>query len=156
MTKTLVLAVGDVSRADEGAGIHALRYLKDHYDLPETAYFDAGTPSATLAAETAAADILIVFNTTQFDADPGTIRVFEDDEVDLANLIEIGRLDGKLPAHWALISIQPGPPASGGSLSETVRRSLPKAAGNAATLIQRWRRSGSVFSTGLHSLPNSV
>ncbi|MDH3336336.1 MAG: hydrogenase maturation protease [Gammaproteobacteria bacterium] len=156
MTKTLVLAVGDVSSADESAGAHAMRYLKDHYDLPDTAYLDAGTPSVTLAAEIAAADILIVFNTAQLDADPGTIRIFEDDDVDLADLIEVDRLDNKLPTHCALISIQPGQTGSGGSLSETVRRSLPKAAGNAATLIQRWRRSESVFSTGLHSLPNSV
>ncbi len=147
-TKTLVVAVGNVQRADEGAGVHALRYLRKHYDLPGTSYIEADTAGSTLAAEVAAADHLIILDAAQIDADPGTIRVVEG--VDLADL------DGKLPARYALISIQPGQPGSGGSLSETVRRSLPKAAGNAATLIQRWRRSESVFSTGLHSLPNSV
>ncbi len=156
MTKTLVVAVGDVQRADEGAGVHTLRYLKKHYDLPGTSYIEADTSGSSLAAEVAAADHVIILNAAQIDAIPGTVRVLEGEDVDLGKLVDLADLDGKLPARYALISIQPGQPASGGSLSETVRRSLPKAAGNAATLIQRWRRSESVFSTGLHSLPNSV
>ena len=55
MVNTLVLGVGNVLLADEGAGVHAMRYLQDHYDLPNTTYLDAGTLSFTLAADIAEA-----------------------------------------------------------------------------------------------------
>lgn len=156
MTKVLVLGVGDVQLADQGVGVHAMRYLRAHYDLPGTTYIEAATLSPALAADIAAADSMIIFNAAQINGDPGTIRVLEDDEVDLAALMSGIALEGKWPTPIATISVQPGQPASGASLSETVRRSMPRAAGNAATLIHRWRRRESVYSTGLHSLPNSV
>lgn len=156
MTSALVLGLGDVHLADQGAGVHAMHYLREHYDLPDTAYADASTASASLAAAIAAADNIIIFNAAQIDASPGTVRVVEKDVADLADLIDTVALDGPLPARFALISIQPGKPGTGDALSEPVRRSMPKAAGNAATLIYRWQRDESVFSTGLHCLPNSV
>jgi len=82
VTNTLVLGVGNTLLADEGAGVHAMRYLKDHYDLPDTTYLDAGTLSFTLAADIAEADNLIVFDAAQIGAEPGDIKVFQNDEVD--------------------------------------------------------------------------
>jgi len=155
MTSVLVLGIGDIHLADLGVGVHAMRYLREHYDLPDTAYADAGSASTSLSAAMAAADDLIIFNAAEIDETPGTVRVFDNDAADLADLIDVALLKGQLPKRYALISIQPGEPGSGDSLSEPVRRSMPKAAGTAATLVYRWRRSESVFSTGLHSLANS-
>lgn len=154
MTNTLVLGVGNVLLADEGAGVHAMRYLKDHYDLPDTTYLDAGTLSFTLAADIAEADHLIVFDAAQIEADPGDIKVFQDEEVDeflksgrcsvhevgFADLMDIARLEGYLPKRYALIGIQPERLGWGEALSETVRRSMPRAAGNAAALIHKWKQ----------------
>ena len=154
MTSTLVLGVGNILLADEGAGVHAMRYLKDNYDLPDTTYLDAGTLSFTLAADIARADQLIVFDAAQIDAKPGDVKVFQDDEVDeflksgrcsvhevgFADLMDIARLEGCLPEHYALIGIQPEQLGWGESPSETVRRSMPRAAGNAAALIHKWKR----------------
>ena len=154
MTRTLVMGVGNTLLADEGAGVHAMRYLKDHYDLPDTTYLDAGTLSFTLAADIAAADNLIVFDAAQIKAEPGTVKVFQDDEVDeflrsgrcsvhevgFADLMDIARLEGYLPERYALIGIQPEQLGWGDSPSETVRRAMPKAAGNAAALIHKWAR----------------
>jgi len=154
MANTLVLGVGNVLLADEGAGVHAMRYLRDHYDLPNTTYLDAGTLSFTLAADIAEADNLIVFDAAQIDAEPGTVRVFEDKEVDdflmsgrcsvhevgFADLMDIARLEGHLPQRYALIGIQPETLGWGDAPSEIVRRSMPLAAGNAAALIHRWAR----------------
>lgn len=159
MTNTLVLGVGNVLLADEGAGVHAMRYLKDHYDLPDTTYLDAGTLSFTLAADIAEADHLIVFDAAQIDAEPGDIRVFQDEEVDdflksgrcsvhevgFADLMDIARLEGYLPKRYALIGIQPERLGWGESLSETVRRSMPRAAGNAASLIHKWKQPKSAM-----------
>jgi hydrogenase maturation protease len=154
MANTLVLGVGNTLLADEGAGVHAMRYLQKHYDLPETTYLDAGTLSFTLAGDIAEADNLIVFDAAQIDAEPGDIRVFEGEQVDdflrsgrcsvhevgFADLMDIARLEGNLPQHYALIGIQPETLGWGDAPSEIVRRSMPRAAGNAAVLIHKWAR----------------
>ena len=154
MTNTLVLGVGNVLLADEGAGVHAMRYLKDHYDLQGVEYIDAGTLSFTLASDIAAADHLVVFDAAQIGAAPGGIRVFEDAEVDdflrsgkcsvhevgFADLMDIARLEGYLPERYALIGIQPETLGWGETPSESVRRALPRAAANAAALVHKWRR----------------
>jgi len=154
MTRTLVMGVGNVLLADEGAGVHAMRYLADHYDLPDTTYLDAGTLSFTLAADIADADQLIVFDAAQIDSEPGDVRVFEDGEVDdflksgrcsvhevgFADLMDIARLEGYLPERYALIGIQPEQLGWGDHPSETVRRAMPRAAGNAAALIHKWKK----------------
>ena len=154
MSHTLVMGVGNILLADEGAGVHAMRYLADHYDLPDTTYLDAGTLSFTLAADIAEADHLIVFDAAQIDEEPGTVRVFQDAEVDeflksgkgsvhevgFADLMDIARLEDYLPEHYALIGIQPEKLGWGEFPSETIRRAMPKAAGNAATLIHKWKK----------------
>ena len=154
MTSTLVLAVGDIAHADEGAAIHAMRYLKNHYDLPDTTYLAAAVPDKSLAADIAATDNLIIIDAAHFDAAPGTVQVFEDGGVDevlgseqsgkretrIAELMAYLRETGELPVRYALIGIQPGARTSGETLTEPVRRSMPRVAGNAATLVYRWRR----------------
>lgn len=154
MTSTLVLGVGNVLLADEGAGVHALRYLKDHYDLHGVKYLDAGTLSFTLASDIADADHMIVFDAAQIGAEPGGIKVLEDEEVDeflrsgkcsvhevgFADLMDIARLEDYLPERYALIGIQPETLGWGEAPSESVRRALPRAAANAAALVHKWRR----------------
>ena len=154
MTGTLVLGVGNTLLADEGAGVHAMRYLEKHYDLRDVTFLDAGTLSFTLASDIAEADQLIVFDAAQVGTAPGGIRVFQDAEVDeflrsgkcsvhevgFADLMDIARLEGYLPERYALIGIQPETLGWGEKPSETVRRALPRAAANAAALIHKWRR----------------
>lgn len=156
MTRTLVLGVGNVLLADEGAGVHAMRYLKDHYDLSGVTYIDAGTLSFTLASDIADADHLVVFDAAQLGAAPGAIKVLQGEDVDeflksgkcsvhevgFADLMDIARLEGYLPTRYALIGIQPETLGWGEFPSEAVRRSLPRAAANAAALIHKWRRPG--------------
>jgi len=154
MISTLVLGVGNTLLADEGAGVHAMRYLKDHYDLHDVTYLDAGTLSFTLAADIAEADHMIVFDAAQIGTEPGGIKVLQDDEVDeflksgkcsvhevgFADLMDIARLEGYLPTRYALIGIQPETLGWGEFPSETVRRALPRAAANAAALVHKWRK----------------
>jgi hydrogenase maturation protease len=154
VTSTLVLGVGNSLLADEGAGIHAMRYLEKHYDLTDVTYIDAGTLSFTLASDIADADHLIVFDAAQIGTAPGGIKVLQDEEVDeflksgkcsvhevgFADLMDIARLEGYMPERYALIGIQPETLGWGESPSEPVRRALPRAAANAAALVQRWRR----------------
>jgi hydrogenase maturation protease len=153
MSKTLVLGVGNVLLTDEGAGVHAMQYLRDHHDLPDTTFLDGGTLSFTLAADIADADNLVVFDAAQFDAAPGDVRVFEGaaldtflrsgrrsvHEVGFSDLMDIARLEGTLPVHYALIGIQPGELGWGENPGAAVTHALPVAATRAAALILRWR-----------------
>ena len=154
VTNTLVLGVGNVLLADEGAGVHAMRYLQNHYDLKGVTSLDAGTLSFTLAADIAEADHMIVLDAAQLGAEPGGIKVLQDEEVDeflksgkgsvhevgFADLMDIARLEGHLPKRYALIGIQPETLGWGEFPSETVRRALPRAAANAAALVHKWRQ----------------
>jgi hydrogenase maturation protease len=71
MKKTLVLGVGNTLLADEGAGVHAMRYLRNQFaSLPETEFLDAGTLSFTLVDDIASTDNLIIFDAAQLDAAP--------------------------------------------------------------------------------------
>ena len=153
-THTLVLGVGNVLLADEGAGVHAMRYLEDNHDCPDTLFLDGGTLSFTLAADIAEADNLIVFDAAQFNAAAGEVRVLENAEVDaflksgrcsvhevgFADLMDIARLEGTLPRHYALIGIQPEQFGWGDAPGEAVTRAIPHAAHEAAALIDRWAK----------------
>lgn len=161
MTGTLVLGVGNILLADEGAGVHAMRYLEDTHDLPDTEFLDGGTLSFTLAADIAEAENLIVFDAAQLDAEPGAIRVFEDEEMDeflrsgrrsvhevgFADLIDIARLEGTLPRHYALIGIQPEQLGWGEAPGAAVTRAIPEAAERAAALVEKWKQSEEAAAT---------
>jgi hydrogenase maturation protease len=152
MTRTLVLGVGNILLADEGAGVHAMHYLEEHYDLPNTTFLDAGTLSFSLATDIADADNMIVFDAAQLGIEPGEVRVFEGPDMDeflvsgrrsvhevgFSDLMDIARLEEVLPQRYALIGIQPEKLGWGDAPSETVRRAFPRAAANAAALIFRW------------------
>ena len=153
MTSTLVLGVGNTLLADEGAGVHALNYLAQHYDdLPNTEFLDAGTLSFTLAADIADADNLLVFDAAQLDDEPAAIRVFEGaafdgflisgrrsvHEVGFADLMDIARLQDCLPGNRALIGIQPEVLGWGENPGDKVAAAIPEAAALAADMIRRW------------------
>jgi hydrogenase maturation protease len=154
MYRTVVLGVGNTLLSDEGAGVHAMRYLQAHSDpTGPTEYVDAGTLSFTLAADIAAADNLIVFDAARIGAEPGTVHVYEGEdfdaflqsgrlsvhEVGFADLMDIARLQDCLPRNRALIGIQPEVLGWGESTGESVTRAIPIAADCAVDLIQRWR-----------------
>ena len=151
--KTLVLGVGNTLLADEGAGVYAMQFLKDEYDLPDTEFLDGGTLSFTLTGAIAEATNLIIFDAAQLDSEPGFVRVFEGaefqdylvsgcrsvHEVGFADLMDIARLLDCLPDNCALIGIQPDILGWGDAPGESVRAALPEAAAQAAALICRWR-----------------
>jgi hydrogenase maturation protease len=150
--KTLVLGVGNTLLADEGAGVHAMHYLKDHYLFPDTKFLDGGTLSFSLAGDIAETNNLIIFDAAQLEAEPGFIRVFEGAELDefllsgcrsvhevgFADLMDITRLQQSLPENYALIGIQPEILGWGDKPGEAVYAALPKAASQAASLIYKW------------------
>jgi hydrogenase maturation protease len=153
MTTTLVLGVGNVLLSDEGAGVHAMRYLAHHHgDLPNTTFIDAGTLSFTLATAMADADNLLILDAAQLGGDAATVRMFEGPafdefltsgrrsvhEVGIADLIDIARLQDCLPVNRALIGIQPEILGWGDAPGPLVAAAIPEVAARAAALLRRW------------------
>lgn len=150
--KTLVLGIGNTLLADEGAGVHAMQFLKDRYDLPDTEFLDGGTQSFTLAEAIAEATNLIIFDAAELDSKPGSVRVFEgtdfDDfllsgcrsvhEIGFADLMDITRLMDCVPENCALIGIQPECVDWGDRPGQAVRDAIPEAAAEGAALISKW------------------
>ena len=151
---TLVLGIGNTLLSDEGTGVHMLDYLRDHFpDLPGVEYLDGGTLSFTLAAWIEEAANLIVVDAAELQAAPGTVQVFRGEamdrfagktkrsvhEVSLGDLLSIAHLTGTLPAHRALIAIQPEMVEWGSSLSDVVANALPGAAQQTVDLIMQWQ-----------------
>lgn len=150
--KTLVLGVGNTLLADEGAGVYAMQFLRDQYDLPDTEYLDGGTQSFILSGAIAEASNLIIFDAAQLDGEPGSVRVFEGDafqdyllsgchgvdEIGFADLMDITRLLDCVPDNCALIGIQPEYVDWSDRPGEAVRNAIPKAAAQGAALICKW------------------
>jgi len=153
MGSTLVLGIGNSLLSDEGAGVHAIRYLETHHpDLPEVSYLDGGTLSFILAAVIEDTDNLIVLDAARLDAEPGAVRCFEGEQMDdfvgtgrlsvhevgLADLLHMARLAGYLPKNRALIGIEPADIDWGMQLSESVSQAIPTVAETAVGLVGAW------------------
>lgn len=152
----LVLGIGNTLLSDEGAGVHAMRRLqRECGELPGVDFIDGGTLSFTLAAPIAAAECLIVIDAAELRDDPGAVRLFLDEEMDLylgnsrkRSVHEVGLLDlmavacltDGLPQRRALIGIQPHHVAWGDEPSAAVAAALPAACAMARELIREWRQ----------------
>ncbi len=118
----LLLGIGNVLFADEGAGVHALRRLsKELKDAASVRCIDAGTLGFALADEVGRCTALIVLDAAQLGKAPGSVAVFEGEHMDRflggrrgRSAHELGLLDalsgaalsGELPLRRALVGIQ--------------------------------------------------
>lgn len=150
---TLILGIGNSLLSDEGLGIRMLDYLRRHFpELPGVTYLDGGTLSFTLAPWIEEADRLIVVDAAELKSAPGTVKVFEGEEMDLfssktkrsvhevslGDLLAIAHLTGSLPEKRTLIAIQPQKIDWGSSLSNPVKRALPVAADHITNQLDLW------------------
>jgi len=156
MSRSLILGIGNTLLSDEGAGVHAVEYLRQHHpNLLKVTYLDGGTLSFSLASCIQETDHLIVIDAAQLNATPGTVRCFEGaemeaylgqgrssvHEVGLLDLLSIALLAGQLPRKRALIGIQPATLDWGDKPSALVRQAIPMAARCALQLLDTWCRN---------------
>ncbi|MGF1643603.1 MAG: HyaD/HybD family hydrogenase maturation endopeptidase [Thiotrichales bacterium] len=155
MAKTLILGIGNTLLSDEGAGVRVVRILADeHTNHPEFEFLDGGTLSFTLAGPVGDAEHLIVVDTADLSAEPGTVRVFRDGamddfigrggkrsvhEVGLEDVLTIARLEGRLPARRALVGIQPQTLDWGEELTPPVAAAVIAACDEVRQLLGQWR-----------------
>ncbi len=153
-TKTLVLGIGNTLLGDEGAGVHAVRQLRQLYgSRSDIEFLDGGTLSFTLAGPIEQADNLIVVDAAELYAPAGTLRVFLNEEMDrflgasrrssvhevsLLDLLSVALLSGRLPRQRALVGIQPMIVDWADGPSEVVARAIPQVCREVISLAGAW------------------
>ncbi|MES9900142.1 MAG: HyaD/HybD family hydrogenase maturation endopeptidase [Sedimenticola sp.] len=150
---TLVLGVGNTLLTDEGVGVHVINHLAStHSDYPRVSFVDGGTLSFTLAQLLAENRRLIVVDAARTGDAPGSVVVFEDDEMDryltgnrqsvhevgLVDLLDIARLSDHYPSHRALVGIEPESIDWGEQPSAVVAPAVTTAAEQVMALIRKW------------------
>ena len=153
MRETLVIGVGNILLTDDGAGICAMRQLRDSKPaLANTQFLDAGTLNFMLSTEIERADNLIIFDAADLGEEPGAVQCFLNEELDdflcsgsrsaheigIADLMDFARLLDRIPSNRALIGLQPEIIDWGEWLSESVEAAIPEAVSLARRLINEW------------------
>jgi hydrogenase maturation protease len=152
-SRVVVLGIGNSLLADDGVGVHAIRCLREALPEPGIDWIDAGTLNFTLLPYLDNARALVVIDAAELGEKPGTVRVYQGAEMDqmvgagrrnsvheagLADLLAMARLKDCLPAHRALITVQPQRIDWGEALSPPVAAALPGICERARLLAQRW------------------
>lgn len=118
---TAVLGIGNLLLRDEGAGIHAIRALRDRFTPPEgLELIDGGTMGLDLLPYIEGRERLLIVDAANFGAPPGTIEVLEGDrvrrfldskfsvhQIGLPDMLFAAEFQGNLPPEVCIVGIQP-------------------------------------------------
>lgn len=154
--KVLVLGIGNTLLSDEGVGVHVIQALGQGplAGLDDVELLDGGTLSFTLAGPIQDADALIVVDAAQLKSSPGTLRVFQGEDMDrfltsnrkssvhevgLTDLRAIAMLAGHWPERRAMVAIQPEKVDWGEFPTQPVAAAIPEACERIESLIGGWR-----------------
>jgi len=136
--RTLVLALGNPIRSDDGVGIAALRLLEEDPRVRgEVLLLEGGTKGLELVSYISGMSRLLVLDAVDVGATAGTIVCIHGAELGsipgkgnvhdlaLADILNALRLLGQEPRETVLLGVQPGTTELGTSLSKSVESSLP-------------------------------
>lgn len=156
--RALVLGIGNPLIGDDGLGIHVIRDLlarRASVPLPEgdIEILDGGTLGYLLLDRVDGLDGLIVVDAANIGAEPGELRVFQDEEMDrflsdnqtssvhevgLVDLMQMLSLTGKTPRRRALVGVQPAVIDWNMALSPAVAPSMLKASNAIVDILSIW------------------
>ena len=149
-----VLGVGNSLMTDDGVGVHALRHFRAACADPEIDCLDAGTVGLALMSRLGNLDGLIAIDAMRLGKPPGALTILEDDAMDahlrqhhgsvhelgLSDIMDALRLAGDLPAHRALVGIEPEWIDWGTEPSAVVAARIPDAVDAIYSLIRSWKQ----------------
>ena len=152
--RVTVLGIGSVLCRDDGVGIHVVRALAgrvpDGVDL-----VDGGTLGFSLLEEVCGRAGLIIVDAARLDLPPGTVRVYQDGDMDtfvrrpgplsvhevsVSELLDLARLRDELPGRRAIVAIQPEALDWGDQPAASVRAAIPEAADRVLGVLREWGR----------------
>lgn len=151
--RTLILGVGNVLWADEGAGPRSIELLLRRLNLSAAEVVDGGTQGLYLLPMVTEAQRLLLFDAVDLGLPPGEVVVLEGEAIfsaftggilslhqtSLHDLLAAAYLVGWQPEHVALIGIQAMDTENwGGDLSQPVAAALGEAIDRAEKILLRW------------------
>lgn len=149
----LVLGLGNLLLADDGAGLELLRQVEAlHGGDPQLEFVDGGTQGLALLGLLEGRRALLVLDAVALKAPPGTVHHLADPlqqaadkggtahESSAGSLLAAARLLGELPPAVELLGIEPGELNTRIGLSARVDAALPAALARAGEVLSRLRR----------------
>ena len=147
-----VLGIGNVILRDEGFGVRVVEYLAAQYDFPdEVQLVDGGTLGIELTQYVTGTDKLLIIDSINGGAQPGTVFRFADDEirahfatklsaheVGIQDVLTMLELTGRRIPHTVVIGAQPYDIGAGVGLSERMQKLLPAMAAHALCELTAW------------------
>lgn len=89
-----VLGIGNLIVADEGFGVHTVRYLEENYEFPENVVvMDGGTAGIYMSPFLEECDPVIVIDVVDIDAEPGSMHYYSNEDV------KAGKLSTRMSPH---------------------------------------------------------
>jgi len=161
--RVLVMGVGNTLLQDDGIGVHVTESLRTAFPGtaaapdPEFDLIDGGTIGLSLLPDIEDAAAVIVVDASEIGEAPGTLRIFQDREIDqqlsgkrrtvhevaLADLFAAAAIRGRSPARRALVAIQPASTDLGLDLTPEVQAAIPRAREAIIGLARQWRAEAS-------------
>ena len=154
MTRSVaIVGVGNNLLTDDGAGIHALNVFAEQNTDDDVDCIDGGTVGLGLLDRLGGLQGLIALDAMILGKPPGSVTVLEGEDMDLhlrrqrgsvhelglSDLLDALRLRGELPAHRALVGIEPADMDWGTEPTDVVAAALPEASARVQELVRRWR-----------------
>jgi len=89
-----ILGIGNLLVSDEGFGVHAVRYLEEHYQFPDNVIVkDGGTAGIYMSPFLEECDPVIVIDVVDIDAEPGSMHYYSKEDV------KAGKISTRMSPH---------------------------------------------------------
>lgn len=147
-----VLGIGNVILSDEGFGVRVAEYLEARYDFPENVQvLDGGTLGIELTQYITGTKKLLILDSINAGAEPGTRFRFTDDdvlahfqekisahEIGIQDLLALLEVTGRKIDHVTVLGAQPYCLEAGVALSENMQPLVPAIAEEALEVLKGW------------------
>ena len=147
-----ILGVGNVILRDEGFGVRVAEYLDAHYEFPENVQIvDGGTLGIELTQYITGTNKLLVIDSINGGAEPGTLFRFHNDavmdhfqekvsahEVGIQDVLALLTVAGHKIPEVIVIGAQPYDLEAGVELSDGMQKLLPQVVAQALDELKAW------------------
>ncbi len=145
--------MGNILLSDEGFGVHFVEYMRQRYlPHPDLKIVDGGTAGMFLSSIIDRFDRLLIVDTVDVKAEPGTIFTYDKDDffldrlpqklsphqLGLQEVLLLNELQGKCPEDVFLIGIVPQNLDSGTGLSESLLKAIPEVERLVLKKLSQW------------------
>ena len=147
-----VLGVGNIILSDEGFGVRVVEYLQKNFTFPDNvSLIDGGTLGVELTHFVTGTKRLLIIDSINGDAEPGTTFHLRGDEikkhfaqkisaheVGIQDVLIMLELSNKKIPHVELIGAQPFSLEAGTELTPEMQKLLPVFADKAVEILRSW------------------